>query len=76
MLDHPSLAALAAVVREGGFERAAAVLGVTPSAVSQRVRAIEERIGATLVVRRQPPVPTQAGAKLCAHVERVKDPRR
>lgn len=63
---------MAAVVREGGFERAAAVLGVTPSAVSQRVRALEERVGATLVVRGQPPMPTEAGAKLCAHVERVR----
>jgi LysR family transcriptional regulator, chromosome initiation inhibitor len=72
LLDYPSLAALAAVVREGGFERAAAALGVTPSAVSQRVRALEERLGAVLVVRGQPPVPTEAGAKLCAHVERVR----
>ncbi|MBP1806798.1 LysR family transcriptional regulator ArgP [Rubellimicrobium aerolatum] len=72
MLDYPSLAALAAVVREGGFDKAAVVLGVTPSAVSQRVRALEERVGATLVVRSQPPVPTEAGARLCAHVERVR----
>lgn len=59
-------------MREGGFERAAAVLGITPSAVSQRVRALEERLGAVLVVRGQPPVPTEAGAKLCAHAERVR----
>lgn len=72
MLDYPSLAALAAVIREGGFERAAATLGVTPSAVSQRIRALEERVGATLVVRSQPPVATEAGARLCAHVERVR----
>ncbi|ACM04429.1 LysR family transcriptional regulator ArgP [Cereibacter sphaeroides] len=72
MLDYPSLAALAAVLREGGFERAAAVLGVTPSAVSQRIRALEERMGATLVVRSQPPVPTEAGARLSAHMERVR----
>ncbi|MFC4167151.1 LysR family transcriptional regulator ArgP [Teichococcus aestuarii] len=72
MLDYPSLAALAAVVREGGFERAAAALGVTPSAVSQRVRGLEERLGAVLVMRGQPPVPTEAGAKLCAHAERVR----
>lgn len=72
MLDYASLATLAAVVREGGFERAAAVLGVTPSAVSQRVRALEERVGAALVVRSQPPVATEAGTKLCAHVERVR----
>ncbi|MCE6950835.1 LysR family transcriptional regulator ArgP [Cereibacter sphaeroides] len=72
MLDYPLLAALAAVVREGGFDRAAARLGVTPSAVSQRIRALEERVGAALVVRSQPPVPTEAGARLCAHVERVR----
>lgn len=72
MLDYPSLAALSAVVRDGGFERAAAALGVTPSAVSQRVRALEERVGATLVVRGQPPVPTEAGARFWAHVERVR----
>ncbi|MBK1661752.1 ArgP/LysG family DNA-binding transcriptional regulator [Paracraurococcus ruber] len=72
MLDYASLAALAAVLREGGFERAAAVLGVTPSAVSQRVRALEERLGAVLVVRGQPPAPTEAGAILYAHAERVR----
>ena len=72
MLDYPLLAALAAVIREGGFERAALRLGVTPSAVSQRIRALEERVGAALVVRSQPPVPTEAGARLCAHVERVR----
>lgn len=72
LLDYPSLAALAAVVRERGFERAAAVLGVTPSAVSQRVRALEERLGTVLVVRGQPPVPTAAGARLCAHAEQVR----
>jgi LysR family transcriptional regulator (chromosome initiation inhibitor) len=48
MLDYQGLAAVAAVVREGTFERAAAALGVTPSAVSQRVRGIEERLGADL----------------------------
>jgi LysR family transcriptional regulator (chromosome initiation inhibitor) len=71
-LDYPALAALSTVIREGSFERAAAVLGVTPSAVSQRVRALEERLGAVLVVRGQPPVPTEAGAKLCAHAEQVR----
>jgi LysR family transcriptional regulator (chromosome initiation inhibitor) len=72
MLDYPALAAVAAVVREGSFERAAAALGVTPSAVSQRVRALEERLGAVLVVRGQPCAPTEAGARVCAHVERVR----
>jgi LysR family transcriptional regulator (chromosome initiation inhibitor) len=72
VLDYPSLAAFAAVVREGSFERAASVLGVTPSAVSQRVRALEERLGAVLIMRNRPPAPTEAGARLCAHAERVR----
>ncbi|MEI8171784.1 MAG: LysR family transcriptional regulator, partial [Rhodoferax sp.] len=45
MLDYASLSALTAVVREGSFERAARALHVTPSAVSQRIRLLEERIG-------------------------------
>src|SRR5688572_20369409 len=72
MLDYGSLAALAAVVREGTFDRAAASLGVTTSAVSQRVRALEERLGSVLVVRGQPCTATPAGARICAHVERVR----
>jgi LysR family transcriptional regulator (chromosome initiation inhibitor) len=72
MLDYAALAALAAVVRQGSFERAAVALGVTPSAVSQRVRALEERVGTVLVLRGQPCLPTAAGAQLCAHVERVR----
>ncbi|MCZ8121986.1 MAG: LysR family transcriptional regulator ArgP [Tagaea sp.] len=72
MLDYDALAALAAVLREGGFDRAAAALGVTPSAVSQRVRALEERVGAALIARGRPPRPTKAGARLCAHFERVR----
>jgi LysR family transcriptional regulator (chromosome initiation inhibitor) len=71
MLDYPALAALAAVVREGSFERAASVLGVTPSAISQRVRGLEERLGAVLVVRGQPCSATEPGARLCAHFRQV-----
>ncbi|MQT13469.1 LysR family transcriptional regulator ArgP [Segnochrobactrum spirostomi] len=72
MLDYPSLAAVAAVVREGTFERAAAALGITPSAVSQRVRGLEERLGAILIVRGQPCEPTELGRTLCAHLDRVR----
>jgi LysR family transcriptional regulator (chromosome initiation inhibitor) len=72
MLDYPSLFALAAVVREGSFERAARALHVTPSAVSQRVRLLEERVGCALVVRGQPCVPTEAGRRLCQHADQVR----
>ncbi|MEK8052691.1 LysR family transcriptional regulator ArgP [Ideonella sp. DXS22W] len=72
MLDYAALAALAAVVREGSFERAAQALHVTPSAVSQRIRVLEERMGGALVVRGQPCRATEAGRRLCQHVDRVR----
>ena len=71
MLDYASLAAVGAVIREGSFERAAAVLGMTASAVSQRVRGLEERLGAVLIMRGQPCLPTDLGRELCAHLDRV-----
>ncbi len=51
MLETALLATVAAVVREGSFERAARTLHITPSAVSQRIRLAEERVGTVLVVR-------------------------
>lgn len=72
MLDYAALSALAAVIREGSFERAARALHVTPSAVSQRVRLLEERVGCALVVRDQPCRPTPTGRRLCQHVDRVR----
>lgn len=72
MLDYAALHALAAVVREGSFERAARALHVTPSAVSQRVRLLEERVGCALVVRSQPCVPTDTGRRMCQHLDRVR----
>ena len=71
MLDYAALSAMTAVIRTGSFERAAAALHVTPSAVSQRVRQLEERLGAPLVVRGQPCVATPAGARLARHVDEV-----
>ena len=71
MLDYPLLAAMAAVIRIGSFERAARHLHVTPSAVSQRVKLLEERLGTVLVVRGQPCTGTVAGQRLCQHVEQV-----
>lgn len=72
MLDYAALSALAAVVREGSFERAARALHVTPSAISQRIRQLEERVGCALVVRDQPCRPTETGRRLCQHVDRVR----
>src|SRR4051794_33008047 len=63
-LGRDQLAALAAVVREGSFEAAARTLHVTPSAVSQRVRALETRVGQVLVARTKPCAVTGAGRPL------------
>ena len=71
MLDYPSLAAVAAVVREGSFERAARTLNVTPSAISQRVKQLEERLGSVLIIRGQPCTATDTGRRLCSHMEHV-----
>ncbi|MEZ0497055.1 LysR family transcriptional regulator ArgP [Sphingomonas sp. IW22] len=72
MLDYPSLAAVVAVVREGSFEKAASLLKITPSAVSQRVRGLEERLGISLVIRGQPCTATDQGRELCAHFDKVR----
>ncbi|MFN3578383.1 MAG: LysR family transcriptional regulator ArgP [Tabrizicola sp.] len=71
MLDPAQLAALAAVHRRGSFEMAAAELHVTPSAVSQRIKALEERAGALLIRRGQPCRATEAGLRLIRHHDEI-----
>lgn len=71
MIDYPAARAVAMVVQTGSFERAARALNVTPSAVSQRVKQLEERIGTILIERGSPCVATERGARLCRHVAQV-----
>jgi LysR family transcriptional regulator (chromosome initiation inhibitor) len=70
-LDSAQLNAFATVIDEGSFERAAAVLHVTRSAVSQRVKLLEERVGQVLVRRATPCTPTEAGQALYRHAREV-----
>ncbi|WP_157498225.1 LysR family transcriptional regulator ArgP [Leifsonia sp. Leaf336] len=58
------LRTLAAVVEHGTFDRAAAALHLTPSAVSQRIKSLEELSGRVLVRRSKPIQATAAGAVL------------
>lgn len=67
-LLHPQLAAFAAVLEEGSFEGAARSLSVTPSAISQRIKALEDRLGQALVIRQLPCRPTPAGERLLRRV--------
>ncbi len=70
-LDAAQIAALAEVLRTGSFDRAAAALSVTPSAISQRIKALEERLGTVLIRRGQPCTGTAAGLRLFRHAEEV-----
>ncbi len=52
--DPAQLRALSAAVSEGTFEAAARALHVTPSAISQRIKALETSVGRVLLVRTKP----------------------
>ena len=70
--DPAALECLAAIVEEGGFERAALRLNVTQSAVSQRLRALESQVGSVLIVRSRPLKPTNAGQLLLKHTKQLR----
>ena len=70
--DPAALECLAAIVEEGGFERAAQRLNVTQSAVSQRLRALEAQVGSVLIVRSRPLRPTSAGQLLLKHTKQMR----
>ena len=71
-VDYRGLAALDAVIDYGSFDKAAVALSITQSAVSQRIRILENSAGELLVVRSQPPRATEAGQRLIAHYRQVK----
>ena len=69
--DREQLETLAAVVAAGTFDAASRRLSVTPSAVSQRIRALEEQLGRVVVVRSKPIRATEAGAALLRLAQQV-----
>lgn len=71
-LDYRALAVLDAVASQGSFEKAALALGISQSAVSQRIKALEDAAGRLLIVRGQPAVPTGLGQRLVSHHRNVK----
>ena len=62
---------LLAAVDEGTFDAAAAALHVTPSAVSQRVKALEQRIGRVLLTRTKPVALTESGEVLVRYARQL-----
>ena len=70
--DPDALECLAAIVEEGGFERAAQRLSITQSAVSQRLRALEAQVGTVLLVRSRPLKATGAGQLMLKHARQMR----
>ena len=70
-LDYKLLQALAAVVREQSFERAAAAIFITQSAISQRIKQLEQIISQPVLVRSTPPKATEIGKQLISHYYQV-----
>lgn len=70
--DANALECLAAIVEEGGFERAAVRLSITQSAVSQRLRTLEVQVGTVLIVRTRPLRATPAGRLLLKHAMQMR----
>ncbi|SEG67696.1 LysR family transcriptional regulator [Marinobacterium lutimaris] len=69
-----ALSVFVTVAREGNFTRAAAHLGVSPSAVSQTMRGLEERLGVRLLTRTTRSVTrTEAGEKLLREIAPLLD---
>lgn len=71
MLDYKLVQALAAVIENGGFERAGEALGLTQSAISQRIKSLEIRLGQPVMTRHPELRPTPAGQKLLNHFHQV-----
>ncbi|WMY95296.1 MAG: LysR family transcriptional regulator ArgP [Arsenophonus sp.] len=69
--DYRALQALDTVIHERGFERAAKKLCITQSAVSQRIKQLENLFGQPLLLRTIPPQPTIEGQKLLALLHQV-----
>jgi LysR family transcriptional regulator (chromosome initiation inhibitor) len=72
MLDYRLLEALAAVIAQGGFDKAASTLYLTQSAVSRRIKQLEAVLGQPVLQRTTPPKPTAAGQRLLNHLQQVR----
>ncbi|TPH13482.1 LysR family transcriptional regulator ArgP [Litorilituus lipolyticus] len=71
MFDYKLLSALNAIIENQSFELAAKKLFISQSAISQRIKTLEEAVGQPIVIRSQPIMPTLAGEKLLSHYKKV-----
>ena len=71
MIDYRQLQAFASVIEAQSFDKAAHRLHLTQSAVSQRIKQLEESLGQLLIIRSQPLRPTSAGQHLLRHYRQI-----
>lgn len=71
-IDYKSLKLLDLIIKEQGFEKASNKLGITQSAVSQRIKQLENEFGELLVTRTASPKPTALGQKLLKLLNHVR----
>ncbi len=71
MLDDSLLTAFSSVVREGSFDKAAKRLNLTPSAISQKIKQLETKLGNILLIRGRPCVATEIGYQVFRHAESI-----
>ncbi len=71
MISTKAARAVAAVIQTGSFEIAATQLGLTPSAVSHRVKLLEDQLGTILIRRASPCTATPAGEKVHVYLQTI-----
>lgn len=72
-MERDQLSAISAIVQAGTFESAARTLNITPSAVSQRIKALESSVGKVLLRRGSPCTVTEAGAVVLRHARQLEE---
>lgn len=73
MWNYQHLEVFETIIRLGSFQYAAKALHITQSAVSQRLKVLEDEVGVRLLIREQPIRPTSYGEQLLKHVALVKN---
>ena len=71
MLDYDALKCFHEVLRYGGFEKGAQALNLPQSAVSQKIKRLEQSVGGPVLVRTKPLRATPLGKELLAHIQKV-----
>ncbi|KMV28530.1 hypothetical protein AB733_23245 [Photobacterium swingsii] len=71
MLDHREMETLIAIVDGQSFDSAARHLNISPGAVSQRIKSLENRVGSSVLIRSTPPKTTAAGEQVLSYARRM-----